>query len=244
MDGTNKRLLKFSLFIYNGYRWDKMKYIDLKKENIKLIEENLFKYGFIKEQNYFIYKKNMLNKDFTLEVLLDVNTLKARLFDNETNEEYYLVDINNASGNYIGSIKEEYEEEISKILDICAYKDTYNSNITNEILKYTEEKYKEKFEFPFKTTKETSIVRHKENEKWYALITSLTKDKLGLNSCERVEIINLKNTKEKVQNIIDNTDFFPAYHMNKKHWFTIILDGSVSIEKIKQLIDESYNLTK
>jgi predicted DNA-binding protein (MmcQ/YjbR family) len=34
----------------------------------------------------------------------------------------------------------------------------------------------------------------------------------------------------------------PGYHMNKKHWNTIIVDGSVSSSKIKEWIDHSYNL--
>lgn len=34
----------------------------------------------------------------------------------------------------------------------------------------------------------------------------------------------------------------PGYHMNKKHWNTIIVDGSVSYEKLKEWIDHSYDL--
>lgn len=35
----------------------------------------------------------------------------------------------------------------------------------------------------------------------------------------------------------------PAYHMNKRHWISIILDGSMSEEQVFQLIAESYALT-
>ena len=34
----------------------------------------------------------------------------------------------------------------------------------------------------------------------------------------------------------------PGYHMNKKHWNTIIVDGSVSSKQLKELIDHSYDL--
>ncbi|MBF1207631.1 MAG: MmcQ/YjbR family DNA-binding protein, partial [Fusobacterium periodonticum] len=43
---------------------------------------------------------------------------------------------------------------------------------------------------------------------------------------------------------IDNKRYFPAYHMNKKHWCTICLDGTVELEKIYRLIDISYELAK
>lgn len=34
----------------------------------------------------------------------------------------------------------------------------------------------------------------------------------------------------------------PGYHMNKKHWNTIIVDGSVSTRQLKDWIDHSYSL--
>lgn len=34
----------------------------------------------------------------------------------------------------------------------------------------------------------------------------------------------------------------PGYHMNKKHWNTIVVDGSVSNKQLKEWIDDSYNL--
>ncbi len=34
----------------------------------------------------------------------------------------------------------------------------------------------------------------------------------------------------------------PGYHMNKKHWNTIIADGSVPVKKLKEWIDDSYEL--
>lgn len=42
--------------------------------------------------------------------------------------------------------------------------------------------------------------------------------------------------------IPDGERFFPGYHMNKKHWFTVLLDGSVPDDEICRLLDESYVL--
>ncbi|KAA5536679.1 MmcQ/YjbR family DNA-binding protein [Taibaiella lutea] len=36
----------------------------------------------------------------------------------------------------------------------------------------------------------------------------------------------------------------PGYHMNKKHWNTVIVDGTLSASLIKSLIDASYDLVK
>jgi predicted DNA-binding protein (MmcQ/YjbR family) len=34
----------------------------------------------------------------------------------------------------------------------------------------------------------------------------------------------------------------PGWHMNKKHWNTIVVDGSVSVQQLKEWIDHSYEL--
>ena len=34
----------------------------------------------------------------------------------------------------------------------------------------------------------------------------------------------------------------PGYHMNKKHWNTVTLDGSIPDAEVRRMIDESYNL--
>lgn len=38
--------------------------------------------------------------------------------------------------------------------------------------------------------------------------------------------------------------FFPAYHMNKENWISILLDGTVSADEIKPLLELSYQLTR
>ena len=40
------------------------------------------------------------------------------------------------------------------------------------------------------------------------------------------------------------TCLVPGYHMNKKHWNTIVVDGSVASKQIKEWIDHSYELVK
>ena len=77
------------------------------------------------------------------------------------------------------------------------------------------------------------------------MLLTVTYDKLktNQNSRELIEIIDLRYPKGENINIIDNENIFLGYHMNKKNWITIILDGRLETEKIKRLIDDSYNLS-
>jgi predicted DNA-binding protein (MmcQ/YjbR family) len=55
--------------------------------------------------------------------------------------------------------------------------------------------------------------------------------------------MNVKNTPEKVIELREQHPCVkPGYHMNKIHWVTVTIDGSVSDSFLKQWIDESYNL--
>src|SRR5205085_12566743 len=39
-------------------------------------------------------------------------------------------------------------------------------------------------------------------------------------------------------------NILPGYHMNKKHWNTIIVDGTISNKLLKEMIDDSYELVR
>ena len=55
--------------------------------------------------------------------------------------------------------------------------------------------------------------------------------------------INLKCDPDEAQILRGmHKSIIPGYHMNKEHWNTIILDGSLPDELIYKLIDDSYNL--
>ena len=87
------------------------------------------------------------------------------------------------------------------------------------------------------------VFRHSNNQKWFALVMDIPKSKLGFQSTDMVDAVNLKCDPILIGSLRDDTGIFPAYHMNKESWITVILDGSVPDEKLKMLLDLSYNLT-
>lgn len=82
------------------------------------------------------------------------------------------------------------------------------------------------------------------HKKWYGALLTISKRKLGIPSDEIMEIIEFRIQPDELEALIDNEVYFPGYHMNKKHWYTIILDNSVSMEEIINRIEESYLLAK
>lgn len=112
-----------------------------------------------------------------------------------------------------------------------------------KIYEYVKNKYLTVVEFPFETAPFHAVLRHKNNKKWYGLIMEVKKSVLGFQDDCYVDILNVKCYPEIIGDLRKSKDFFPAYHMNKEHWITILLDGDVDFDEIKQYINISYELT-
>ena len=67
---------------------------------------------------------------------------------------------------------------------------------------------------------------------------------LGLEKSGKIDVLNVKLNPDLIENLIDKKHFFPAYHMNKKYWITILLDSDTDLTLVKSLIDESFKLVE
>lgn len=98
--------------------------------------------------------------------------------------------------------------------------------------------------FPWDGDFVTAVFRHKDNRKWFALIMRVSGDRLGLDTDEPVDCMNLKiDDPMLLDMLIHEKGMIPAYHMNKQHWITVFLDGTVKDKKVTDLIDLSYSVT-
>ena len=110
-----------------------------------------------------------------------------------------------------------------------------------EIFEYVQKQYGTLPEYLWSKLPDSAVLRHK-NGKWYAVIMTVEKSKLGLEGRELVDIIDVKCDPDMTNMIIQTYGFLPGYHMNKQHWITILLDGSVSEAKVLDFLDMSYDL--
>lgn len=114
----------------------------------------------------------------------------------------------------------------------------------HDVKRYIANTYCISGDHPFEKHPDTTIYRHPYNKKWFAIVMPVTKRRLGIDADGSFYIMNVKTSIDVISSFVGETGFFPAYHMNKSHWISIALDGSVSAEKIKWFIDVSYKLTK
>ena len=214
----------------------KDKKIDLKR---------LKKFGFKLKENSYYYDIFLLNNQLKMIVKINLdNSIFTEIIDVETSEPYVLHLLETKRNAYGEKVYKTYSEVLEKIKKECFEDEIFKTDYTKEVVDYVKNKYGDELEFLWEKSPKTAVVRRKNSNKWYALILTLSKRKLNLDSDEAVEIINLHNSPEEIEKLIDNKRYFPAYHMNKKHWCTICLDGTVELKEIYKLIDKSYELAK
>lgn len=112
-----------------------------------------------------------------------------------------------------------------------------------QLQQFISETYGTDAEYPWSKYPDYMVFRHIHNQKWFALIMNISKEKLGFPEKEPIDILNVKCEPLIIGSLRGETGIYPAYHMNKTSWITIALDGSVSDERITWLLDMSFHLT-
>ena len=216
-------------------------FIKNKKINFKKLKE----FGFELIDNSYYYHTSLLKNQFKMSVKINIdNSIFTEIIDTETNEPYVLYLLEIKRSGYSEKIYKTYSEILAKIQKECFEDEIFKANYTKEIITYVKNKYGDELEFLWEKSPKNAVVRRKSSNKWYVAILTISKRKIGLDSDEKIEIINLHNSPEEIEKLIDNKKYFPAYHMNKKHWCTICLDGTIELKEIYKKIDISYELAK
>ena len=204
--------------------------------------EKLKRYGFVQSDNNYICKTSILDGQFELKITVGKNGVETEVTDAETNEPYTLFLADGASGSFIGAVKTAYTNALLCLAENCFHKNVFKSEYARKLILYAEDKYGSALEFLWEKFTDNAIWRRKDNKKWYGILLTVPKNKLGLPSDDKVEIIDLRTNPESIDSVIDNKTVFGGYHMNKKHWITVCLDGTVPLKKIENMLDISYEL--
>jgi len=110
-------------------------------------------------------------------------------------------------------------------------------------LDYCLDTYGTAADYPFDEDFETAVFRHANNRKWYAIMMRVSRRKFGIDSDEVVDVVNLKLPLEMFGSFGAADGVYPAYHMNKLHWISVLLPDAAD-DLIEFLVNASYEATK
>ena len=218
--------------------------------------ENIFRYkvpdrekllaeGFVYADGVYFKDVYIMRKQFAVKVsVTDAGAVDFHVYETGTGEEYALVHVSNAAGGFVSDVRAACERVLLDISKKCFNTELLKAEQTKRIVGFIEENYGAKPEFLWEKYPNYAAFRVKKNEKWFAVIMTVDRSRIGLPGHGNIEIIDLNDIPENIERRIDEKKFFKAYHMNKRHWYTICLNGRVSDEEIRAFIDASYRLAE
>lgn len=91
---------------------------------------------------------------------------------------------------------------------------------------------------------DNAVLRHRGTGKWYGVVLRVDARKLGLPDARTVDVLNVKCDPLLSGSLRQKPGVFPAYHMNKASWLSVLLDGTVARADVEGLLAMSYALTE
>ena len=211
----------------------------------EIFDKNIFNsklaiaYGFSKIGNYYVLQSDIDVENFNVIVKIGKDSFEVNVIELPFSEEYILFNVLDSNGKFVSKIRKKVNELIKDIVKSCFTSLDYRKIL----LDYVREKYGTIPEEPWKDNNHATI-KTSNSKKWYGIFMSIPYKTLGLEKSGKIDVLNVKLNPDLIENLIDKKHFFPAYHMNKKYWITILLDSDTDLNLVKSLIDESFKLVE
>lgn len=203
--------------------------------------EKLLFYGFEPDGQTLVFEKKIPEENFRICLRFD-GEIRGKILDLATGEEYTNFRVETSTG-FGAEIWQKYTALLENIRDQCCRNQYFRSAQGRRINDYIFEKYRSVPEFFWPNIPSYAAFRRSGRKKWYAVIGSVPRCKVdpASSSNREVEVINVKVDSAEINEILSLSGCYPAFHMNKKCWVSIILDDTLSDEEIQERVSDSFH---
>ena len=215
-------------------------------ENKRVNMSKLSQFGFEPNQNgQYQFRTLIMQGQF--EMIIELNTdgsLNTILTDTTTSEVYVLHLTSQVHGQFVGQVAQAYQDVLYNIEQHCYDNDVFQSTPERKLIAQVKAVYGDNLEFLWPKFPQNAVWRRSDTHKWYGALLTVTSDKLALPGATHVvTVLDLRARPEDLSMLIDGQHYLPGYHMNKKHWYSILLDDVVPLATIMD-VKVSYMLAK
>ena len=166
-------------------------------------------YGFVENQGVWTYSSTILQGDFLMMVTVEDGVLGFQVYDQETGDLYPQVHMTSMRGTFVGSVREACLEVLYEIRKSCFDVQDFIYPQTKRIMTRVQEKYENQLEYLWEKSPDTAILRHENNQKWYAVLMKISWDKLEKGREGLVEAVNLKH--DQVSDLLVKKGFIQLF---------------------------------
>ena len=180
--------------------------------------DSLEPFGFTATEQGYEFRKPLIAEELEARLFIDLEgKLTGQVVDSDFDEPYDIFRSPQATGTYVGQVREAYGELLSQVADSCYEDQLFSFPQANRLAKFLAQEFSDQADQPFE--KEPSYLSFRVDGKWYALFFPLKGEKLGLDG-EKAEltydVVNLKVNPTQMDKLLKMDGVFPSYHMSKK----------------------------
>lgn len=199
-------------------------------------------FGFSHSANCYEYAEDILEARFKLLIRISKKgNIDAKLIDKDIDDEYTLHLVEGARGTLVNNVRKAYCDSLERLAASCFKKSVFKSESARKLISHIEKTYGDKPQFLWEKSPKCAVFRRRDSGKWYGVLMAISSSKLGLSSNKNTEIINLRINPDTLSETINKTEYFYAYHMNKKNWISLKLDSSLPMREIYARVAYSFN---
>ena len=213
-------------------------------EKSRMNEQKLLAYGFRHTKSGWTITIPFHDQEFEAHIRVSKDgVVTGTVIEAELQEEYLPLRVASQTSAFVSTVRQEYYDLLLDIRDKAFDEQLFRSAQANRIGARIEREFNDGFDHPFKKRPDNTCLRIPGNQKWYGLIMYEERAKVQQDDSEGyVELINLKVPEAEVSKLICETGIYPAWHMNKKTWVSVLLDDTLKDDRIWALILQSRNL--
>ena len=184
-----------------------------------------------------------MNGDFKAVITVDgAGHISGNVYETATQDIFLPLRVESMDG-FAGEVRNAYMEILKDIKETCCRENVFISSQANRLAEAIYKKYGDKPVFPWDDFS-GGVFKNPDNGKWYAIVMDINAQKVDKKLTGDVEVVNIKLDPEKIQDLHKEKGFYPAYHMNKKNWISILLNNTVPDPVLLGLLDESHAFTQ
>ncbi|EHI70382.1 MmcQ/YjbR family DNA-binding protein [Streptococcus ictaluri] len=207
--------------------------------------DHLIPYGFTFEDGLYTYETYFLDGAFIASFTIDSSgRISGKVIDSDLKEPYLPLQNERQMGPYVTKVRQAYQELLNHLAEPCFKEQPFLSKQANDLAEKIAKEWSDPRDYPFE--KHPEFATYRVLGKWYLMIFPLLADKLDNPPKallgKEVTLITIKVDPKILPRLLSQDGVYPAYHMSKKHWVSIILDGSFDWEVLWQLVCQSRYL--
>lgn len=118
------------------------------------------------------------------------------------------------------------------------------TSLRDDVFAWAKKKYGTAPEHLWRRYPGYAVLRHRDDQKWFALLMDVPGRRLGLDRDDSTDILNVKLRDPLLADFLaQQPGFLRGYHISRGNWVSILLDGTVPLGEVCRWLDESYLAT-